>query len=150
VGDEVEVVLEAVEDGFGETRLSREKAKRAKAWINLEKSFDAEEIIKEMLKRYATNKMMRLLDRELRRSDLVLGRSKDNEIVLVLPETNAGGTNVLARRISQTVREQLGIDVAVSYASFPDEALTFDDLLRRAEARFYLAQVEGETKSPGE
>ncbi len=46
VGDEVDVVLEAVEDGFGETRLSREKAKRAKAWITLEKSFEAEEIIK--------------------------------------------------------------------------------------------------------
>ncbi len=45
VGDEVEVVLEAVEDGYGETRLSREKAKRAKAWTTLEKSFEAEEII---------------------------------------------------------------------------------------------------------
>ena len=45
VGDDVEVVLEAVEDGYGETRLSREKAKRAKAWITLEKSFEAEEII---------------------------------------------------------------------------------------------------------
>ena len=45
IGDEVEVVLEAVEDGYGETRLSREKAKRAKAWITLEKSFEAEEII---------------------------------------------------------------------------------------------------------
>jgi len=45
IGDEVEVVLEAVEDGYGETRLSREKAKRAKAWTNLEKSFEAEEII---------------------------------------------------------------------------------------------------------
>ena len=45
IGDEVEVVQEAVEDGYGETRLSREKAKRAKAWITLEKSFEAEEII---------------------------------------------------------------------------------------------------------
>ncbi len=45
IGDEVEVVLEAVEDGYGETRLSREKAKRAKAWVTLEKSFEAEEII---------------------------------------------------------------------------------------------------------
>ena len=33
VGDEVEVALDAVEDGFGETRLSREKAKRAQTWI---------------------------------------------------------------------------------------------------------------------
>ncbi|MGB2130537.1 MAG: S1 RNA-binding domain-containing protein, partial [Marinobacterium sp.] len=31
VGDSVKVALEAVEDGFGETRLSREKAKRAEA-----------------------------------------------------------------------------------------------------------------------
>jgi small subunit ribosomal protein S1 len=45
VGDDVDVVLEAVEDGFGETRLSREKAKRAKAWTSLERSFDTEEIV---------------------------------------------------------------------------------------------------------
>ncbi len=45
VGDEIEVVLEAVEDGWGETRLSRDKAKRAKAWIKLEAAHDAEEII---------------------------------------------------------------------------------------------------------
>lgn len=40
VGDEVEVTLDAVEDGFGETRLSREKAKRARAWTILEKAFE--------------------------------------------------------------------------------------------------------------
>ena len=40
VGDEVEVALDAVEDGFGETRLSREKAKRAQAWRRLEDAFE--------------------------------------------------------------------------------------------------------------
>jgi small subunit ribosomal protein S1 len=45
VGDEVEVALDAIEDGFGETRLSREKAKRARAWEDLEKAFEAEEIV---------------------------------------------------------------------------------------------------------
>jgi small subunit ribosomal protein S1 len=45
IGDDVDVVLEAVEDGFGETRLSREKAKRAKAWKSLESSYETEEII---------------------------------------------------------------------------------------------------------
>ncbi len=38
VGDEVDVALDAVEDGYGETRLSREKAKRARAWDELEKA----------------------------------------------------------------------------------------------------------------
>ena len=41
VGDEVDVALDSVEDGFGETRLSREKAKRAKAWDELEKACEA-------------------------------------------------------------------------------------------------------------
>jgi len=46
VGDEVEVSLEAVEDGFGETRLSREKAKRDQVWRRLEKAFENEDIVK--------------------------------------------------------------------------------------------------------
>ncbi len=40
VGDDIEVALDAVENGWGETRLSREKAKRAKAWISLSKAFE--------------------------------------------------------------------------------------------------------------
>ncbi|TCK18091.1 SSU ribosomal protein S1P [Thiogranum longum] len=46
VGDPVEVSLEAVEDGFGATRLSREKAKRAQVWIRLEKAFEEGEVVK--------------------------------------------------------------------------------------------------------
>ncbi|MDI3325980.1 30S ribosomal protein S1 [Pontibacterium granulatum] len=46
IGDQVKVSLEAVEDGFGETRLSREKAKRAEAWEVLKQKFDAEEVVK--------------------------------------------------------------------------------------------------------
>jgi small subunit ribosomal protein S1 len=40
VGDQVEVALDAVEDGFGETRLSREKAKRARVWDDLDKAYE--------------------------------------------------------------------------------------------------------------
>jgi small subunit ribosomal protein S1 len=40
VGDEIDVALDAIEDGFGETLLSREKAKRHEAWITLEKSYE--------------------------------------------------------------------------------------------------------------
>ena len=45
VGDQVEVALDAVEDGFGATRLSREKAKRNQAWEYLEKAFEAEDTV---------------------------------------------------------------------------------------------------------
>ncbi|MFT4464894.1 MAG: 30S ribosomal protein S1 [Sodalis sp. (in: enterobacteria)] len=40
VGDQVDVALDAVEDGFGETLLSREKAKRHEAWLMLEKAYE--------------------------------------------------------------------------------------------------------------
>jgi small subunit ribosomal protein S1 len=46
VGDDIEVVLEAVEDGWGETRLSREKAKRAQSWRWLAKAHEAGEAVK--------------------------------------------------------------------------------------------------------
>jgi small subunit ribosomal protein S1 len=45
IGDEVEVALDAVEDGFGETRLSREKAIRARTWTELEKAFEDGEVV---------------------------------------------------------------------------------------------------------
>jgi len=46
VGDDVEVALDSVEDGSGETRLSREKAKRARTWSRLEQAFEKGEIVK--------------------------------------------------------------------------------------------------------
>ena len=46
IGDEIQVALEYVEDGFGETRLSREKAIRAESWLKLEKAYnDSESVI---------------------------------------------------------------------------------------------------------
>jgi small subunit ribosomal protein S1 len=44
-GDNVEVALDSVEDGTGETRLSREKAKRARTWTRLEEAFNKSEIV---------------------------------------------------------------------------------------------------------
>ena len=45
VGDDVEVALDSVEDGSGETRLSREKAKRARTWERLETAFEKGEVV---------------------------------------------------------------------------------------------------------
>ena len=45
IGDQIKVSLESVEDGTGETKLSREKAKRAEAWDELQTAFDEEATI---------------------------------------------------------------------------------------------------------
>src|SRR3989304_9062691 len=45
VGDTIDVALDTVEDGYGETRLSREKAKRLMAWTSLEKAHEANQTV---------------------------------------------------------------------------------------------------------
>ena len=45
VGDEVQVALDTLEDGFGETRLSRDKAKRALVWDKLEAAFEGDDTV---------------------------------------------------------------------------------------------------------
>ena len=49
VGEDIEVVIDSLENGFGETRLSREKAVRAKAWKELHAKFEANEIVMGMI-----------------------------------------------------------------------------------------------------
>lgn len=46
VGDEVRVALDAVEDGFGVTRLSRERAKRLESWVALEEAYNNKETVR--------------------------------------------------------------------------------------------------------
>ncbi len=46
IGDTVKVAMDAVDDGFGETRLSREKAKRAESWELLENVYDTQDVVK--------------------------------------------------------------------------------------------------------
>ena len=49
VGDYVKVAIEALEDGYGETRLSREKAKRLAAWHDLEKAMEEGTLVQGMV-----------------------------------------------------------------------------------------------------
>jgi small subunit ribosomal protein S1 len=48
-GDFVSVAIEALEDGYGETRLSRDKAKRLAAWLDLEKALESGALVKGMI-----------------------------------------------------------------------------------------------------
>ena len=45
IGDQVKVAMEVVDDGWGETRLSREKARRAESWLQLESAHEGNEVV---------------------------------------------------------------------------------------------------------
>jgi len=101
--------------------------------FNLDRT--SEDILQGMLNRYASNKLVCILDRDLRRTDLVLEMQKENQVVLVLPETNEIQMGLLAERVQSIAYDQLGTMVSSGYASFPQDALTFDALIHQAESR---------------
>ncbi len=96
----------------------------------------AKEILQGMMKRYTANKLIRMLDRDLRRSDIVIDQPKDDYVAILLPETSTDGTAILAGRIRDVAKDQLGLKLSSGYASFPGDALTFEDLLNQAENQF--------------
>lgn len=99
--------------------------------FNLEKT--VREIQRNMLLRYLASSLSKILSKEARRTDLIVEKNDERGFVMLCPETTAEGTLILAERIQQIATDQLGIKLDYGIASFPDEALTFDELLQRAQ-----------------
>ena len=88
----------------------------------------------EMMERFAVAKVSQILSDNARSNDMVL-RDRGGRFVLLCPETNQTSANILASRIAEAVKRQLDAEVECGSSSFPDEALTFDDLLDTANNR---------------
>jgi GGDEF domain-containing protein len=93
-------------------------------------------VFNEMMTRYTSNSFIRILDKELRRTDFIIDQPKQNRLILLFPETSAEGTRTMISRIEAMASEILGINVSFGYATFPDEAITFDELVKRAEQHY--------------
>jgi GGDEF domain-containing protein len=103
---------------------------------------DDEKITREMLKsvqhdllsRFTSARVGQIIDDRIRQTDLVLRDHQDRFIVLC-PETELPDAALLAKRISQAIKERTSLRVLWGAAAFPDEALTFEDLLQKARER---------------
>jgi hypothetical protein len=104
-----------------------EKSKH-KNWENLEG------LQTDLLRRFAIARVGQIISERMRETDLIL-RDRSGRFVLLCPETNVEKSSVLGERIRQAVAENMGADVIWSFASFPEEALTYDELVERAEQR---------------
>lgn len=102
-----------------------DKSKSWKDWKN------SELFAKEMMERFVVAKASQILSEHARGTDMVL-RDRGGRFVLLCPETNQVSTNILAGRIAEAVKRQLDAEVECGSSSFPDEALTFDDLVDKA------------------
>jgi len=101
-----------------------------------------QKLTKEMLKsmqhdlmhRFTAARIGQIIDDRVRQTDLVL-RDHHGHFVILCPETDLGSATLLGRRIAQSVKERTDVDILCGVAAFPEEALTFDDLVRKARER---------------
>jgi hypothetical protein len=87
---------------------------------------------KEMVDRYLQVRIGEMIRPALRRMDLLLDDQANNRLLILTPEVKVQDTQILIDRIRQDISSHLQIDAAFGVASFPDEALTFEDLIQEA------------------
>lgn len=88
----------------------------------------------DLLNRFSSARVGQIIDDRIRQTDLVL-RDYRGRFVILCPETDLSGASLLGTRISQAVEERTSLHVLWGIAAFPEEALTFDDLLQKARER---------------
>ena len=81
--------------------------------------------------------------RRLLRDVDAIGLHGDGQLAILLPETPLDGALVVAGRIEQAARDDVGVSVRVGAAVFPEDAVSVDGLLHEAEAALELARLEG-------
>ncbi len=101
--------------------------------LSAELKRSVQELQKKMTQRFLVATLAQLISNEARRTDLVISRNDHGRFVILCPETSSEGSLRLAERIQMISMEQLGISMVFGIASFPDEALTYEDLLNKAE-----------------
>ena len=88
----------------------------------------------DLMSRFTSARVGQIIDDRVRQTDLVLRDYKGRFIVLC-PETDFSNASLLAQRIAQAIKERTSLRVLWGVAAFPEEALTFEDLLQKARER---------------
>lgn len=88
----------------------------------------------DLLKRFTSARVGQIIDDRIRQTDLVM-RDHAGRYLILCPETDLESARLLADRIAKAVQERTGLEVRWGAAAFPDEALTFEDLLLKARER---------------
>lgn len=88
----------------------------------------------DLMNRFTLARIGQNIDDRIRQTDLVL-KDHRGRFLILCPETELADIILLAKRIETAITERIDLKVRCGVASFPDEALTFDDLMKRAHER---------------
>ena len=119
--------------------------------VDPEHQRDNREVLKtiqnDILNRFTSARVGQIIDDRIRQTDLVL-RDRRWCYVILCPETDLSAVLLLAGRMTETVKEKTGLSVLWGVAAFPEEALTFDDLLKKARMRLTQGGLLEEVQKP--
>ena len=103
-----------------------------------EKEKNAIEMLKgiqhDLMNRFTSARVGQIVDDRIRQTDLVM-KDRSGRFIILCPETDLDGTRLLGDRIAHAIKERTDLDVRWGVAAFPEEALTFEDLLHKARER---------------
>jgi hypothetical protein len=94
----------------------------------------------DIVNRFTSARIGQIIDDRIRQTDLVL-RDRQWSFVIICPETDYSGVLLLARRISEAVKEKTGYSILWGIAAFPEEALTFEDMMKKARERLTMGEL---------
>jgi GGDEF domain-containing protein len=92
-----------------------------------------QDVQRSMMQRYVLVTVARVLSKYMRRTDMIIEGNKLGRFILLAPETTAAEAEALGIRMSRLAQDKLGVQAKFSVATFPEQALTFEDLLNIAE-----------------
>ena len=93
------------------------------------------EVQQAMMNTYVSRSMAQTLSKYIRRTDLIMEQTDQERFVILCPDTNATDVALLAEYLQVVAQEELSTSVVCGTATFPDEAITFEELMRQAETR---------------
>lgn len=94
-----------------------------------------QEIQQAMMARYVITKIAQIISNQLRRSDLIIDQHEQGRFIIFSPDTDSPDLDILIQRIQTATHKQLDIDLKIGQASFPEHALTFEELVDLAEQK---------------
>ncbi len=95
-----------------------------------------ENLQREIMQHFAIARAGQILSESIRQTDLII-RDEKNQFIIIMPETDAMSSKVIAARIQDKFADKIGASMNWGTASFPDEALTFEDLVLRAQTDLF-------------
>lgn len=94
-----------------------------------------QDIQRSMMQRYLMGTIARVLSRSLRRTDVIIESPHAGRLIFLAPETSADAATAMGERLTQLAQERLGVEANYSVATFPQQALTYEELVNVAEQR---------------